>query len=167
MTDPLPDLDGLNLVELLDLLAPVPEPARVSLWPATPIWLVLGAVIATALLWLVVVGWRRWRATAPRRQALHAARAALRAEGGDPSAVAVTLRRTALALYGRNAVAGLSGAEWLAFLRDTGADLDEQTGQVLLAAPYAPTPPSQADAARLAQAARGWLARQPQRERRG
>ena len=29
------EFDGLGLVELLDLLEPVPEPVPVSLWPST------------------------------------------------------------------------------------------------------------------------------------
>ena len=38
-------LDGLNLVELLDLLEPVPQPMPISMAPQTPGWIVL-AVLA-------------------------------------------------------------------------------------------------------------------------
>ena len=47
-------------------------PPPVSLWPATPAWAVLGAVVLGALLWLAWRGLRAWRRNAYRREALRA-----------------------------------------------------------------------------------------------
>ena len=64
------DLSRLTLVDLLDLLEPVPEPPQVSLWPQTVGWIWLGLAVACVAGWLG----RRWlmnrRANAYRRAAL-------------------------------------------------------------------------------------------------
>lgn len=128
------DLSGLDLVGLLGLLKPVPEPQPVSLFPQTVGWLVVGALL------LALAGWRLWkayahyRANAYRRQALsEVARC-----NDDPARLAEVLRRTALAAYPRNEVARLHGADWLAFLDRTygGTGFSGGSGSVLAVAPY-------------------------------
>ena len=79
-------------------------PPPVSFWPGTPAWFVLFAVLAVLSLWLAWRAWRRWRANGYRREALRAVRAARR-----PAEIAAILKRTALAAWPREAVAGLSG----------------------------------------------------------
>jgi hypothetical protein len=130
------DLSRLTLVELLDLLEPVPEPPQVSLWPQTAGWIWLGLAVACVAAWLG----RRWlmnrRANAYRRAALKEIAAA----GDDPVALAVIVRRTALAGYPRAEVAGLYGEDWLAFLDEAygGTRFREGPGRLLAVAPYAP-----------------------------
>jgi hypothetical protein len=134
------EFSGLNLVELYDLLVQPPEPDRVSMMPQTVGWLWLGAAVfllAGYALWL----WIKWRrATAYRREALIAVRQA----DADPVMIAKVLRRTALAAFPRDRVAGLYGDSWLAFL-DSAASVNfsgTEAGKVLITAPYRPQAPN-------------------------
>lgn len=150
------ELDGLNLLELLDLLEPVPEPAPIPLTPQTPGWIVLGVVLA-GVLWLAVRHLiRRHRATAYRRAAM----AELPACKDDPAQIALVLRRTALAGFPRDQVAGLFGADWLAFLDRSfpGTGFATGPGQALATAPYQNDPSQHAagDPA-LTDLARRWI----------
>ncbi|WBU63788.1 DUF4381 domain-containing protein [Paracoccus aerodenitrificans] len=135
-----PDLEGLDLLEMLDLLQMPPDPAPVPYTPQTAGWLVVGAV---ALLLLVLALWRLvrwWRGNAYRRAAL----AALQDAGDDPARIASVLRRTAIAAYSREEVARLYGPAWLAFLDRSfhGSGFAEGPGQVLAVAAYRPGTPA-------------------------
>ncbi|MBR1778585.1 MAG: DUF4381 domain-containing protein [Alphaproteobacteria bacterium] len=61
---------------------------------------------------------------------------------GDVSVLAgdlsVLMRRVALFRFGRERTAGLNGQEWIDFLKQTGADLNEQDQQLLAVRAYAP-----------------------------
>lgn len=118
--------EGLNLPQLLDLLKPLVEPTPVSWAPQTQGWMVLGA---WALVMLALLAWRalsHWQANRYRREAL----AELKEirdlpEAQQATQVAVLLKRTALATWPREQVAGLHGSEWAAFLREsTGNDAE-------------------------------------------
>ncbi|WP_122072320.1 DUF4381 domain-containing protein [Pseudophaeobacter sp. EL27] len=134
------DLETLNLVELYNLLVLPDAPAPVSMWPQTAGWIWLGLAMFLLVglgVWRLVV-WHR--ATAYRREAL----AALRAAGDDPVAISAILRRTALAVFSRDAVAGLQGAEWLEFLDVTSNSANftrSDAGRVLAKAPFSPQTP--------------------------
>jgi hypothetical protein len=123
----------VDLVTLIDRLAEPPEPAPISMLPQTPGWLVLGLLVLLLLAWL---GWRwhaRRRANAYRRAAL----AELDGAGDDPAAIAEILRRTALAAWRREHVAGLYGDTWLLFLdRSGGGGFVDGPGKVIAKAPY-------------------------------
>jgi hypothetical protein len=123
------------------LLLPPPVP----LWPATPAWAVLGAVVLAALFWLAWRGLRAWRRNAYRRAAMRAL-----AVAEAPAEVAAILKRTALAAWPRAEVAALSGVAWAAFLRQTAprAGLDDATARRLAELAYAPVAPVPRDAAR-------------------
>jgi hypothetical protein len=114
-----------------DLLLPSP----VSLWPATPAWAVLGALLLALLLWLVWRGWHAWHQGAYRREALRALDAAQ-----TPEEIAALLKRTALAAWPRAEVAALSGDDWAGFLRRTAprAHLTEDAARSLSAIACAP-----------------------------
>jgi cbb3-type cytochrome oxidase subunit 3 len=127
------ELEGLNLVELFELLEPVPEPAPISMMPQTAGWLWLGLL---CLVLLVGVAWilrRRWRENAYRRQALLELKNAT-----EPSDLAALLRRTALATYPRKDVASLYGPDWLTFLDSSyrGSAFSSDAGRALVEAPY-------------------------------
>jgi Domain of unknown function (DUF4381) len=124
-----------------DLLLPSPVP----LWPATPAWYVLFAILLGLLLWLAWWGLRAWRRDAYRREALRALSAA-----SAPAEVAAILKRTALAAWPRAEVAALSGAARAAFLRRTAprAGVDEDVARRLADLAYAPGAPVPRDAAR-------------------
>jgi uncharacterized protein DUF4381 len=127
------ELKGLNLVELFDLLEPVPEPAPISMMPQTAGWLWLGLVCVVFLIGVAWVLRRRWRENAYRRQALLELKKAT-----EPNDLAILLRRTALAAYPRKDVASLQGPDWLTFLDGSyqGSAFSGDAGKALVAAPY-------------------------------
>ena len=147
------DLSNLNLVELIDRLQPVPEPAVVSLWLQTMGWIWLGLAVTGLTAFGVhrFVCWRR--ANAYRRAALQE----LAAVGSDPAAIALILRRSALSAYPRTRVASLHGDDWLAFLDRTygGKGFQDGPGRTLATAPYV----SEANAHGLATLAAIWIRR--------
>ncbi len=130
------DWQGLSLVELLDRLEPVPQPAPISMWPQTIGWLLLLLIVLLALGYLGYRLARYRRRTAYRRAAL-----AELAACPDDKALALLVRRTALAAYPRARIASLSGRAWLTFLDRTGAgsDFTEGPGKSLATAPYRDT----------------------------
>lgn len=140
-----------SLVGLMNDLIEPAAPAPIPLIPQTWGWAVLALILLALAGWGVMRALARHRATAYRRAALEElARATTGAEA------AAILRRAALAGYPRAEVAGLVGADWLAFLDHTGpAPLPPEVGAELLAAPWRDetAPPSPALRAALA----GWL----------
>jgi Ca-activated chloride channel family protein len=147
-------LDGLNLVELLGQLEPVPEPVRVAMTPQTPGWIVLGLAVLGLVLWAAVILLRRHRSNAYRRAAM-AELNVLSRTGNNPAEIAVLLRRTALAAYPRHQVASLHGDTWLRFLdaHFPGDGFCRGPGRDLAAAPWRPV---EADPA-LTALARVWI----------
>lgn len=139
--------------EFLARLRDVHAPPAPPWWPPAPGWwalvllaLVLAAIaMRTALPW-----WRRWRA---RRRALAALDAAASA-----AEVSQLLRLAALERFPDRGVAGLHGADWIAFLEacDRTPGRFAAVREALTEAPYAP-PGALADVAPLLAAARGWL----------
>lgn len=147
----LPDTEGKNLVEMLDMLKPIPEPEPVSMFPATQGWIWLGLAALALLGWAGFRAWRHWRANAYRRAAL----AELERAGDDPAAVAGILRRAALVAFPRKEVVALLGQDWLEFLDATcpGTEFSGAPGAVLLRAPWT----SEAPNPELTLRARHWL----------
>ncbi len=127
-------LEGLNLVELLDALEPIPEPAAIPLTPQTAGWLWLGAALIAVAVVLIIRHIKTRRANAYRRAALKE----LSETQDDAARIALLLRRTALAAYPRARVAGLIGSDWLAFLDQSfdGTGFRDGPGQLLATAPY-------------------------------
>jgi hypothetical protein len=138
----------VTLVDLINRLVEPPMPEPISLVPQTAGWYVLGALLLSGLAYGLWRLWLYWRANAYRR----AARVALDRAGDDPAEIAAILRRAALAAYPRRRVAGLAGADWVAFLHDTGG-FPMDAGRALIRAPYAPG----TDATALRQGAAQWL----------
>ncbi|AXI56285.1 DUF4381 domain-containing protein [Sulfitobacter sp. JL08] len=146
------DLSKLGLTELYDQLIPITTPPQVPLTPQTAGWLILAAVITAAGIVAIALWRRRYRANAYRRAAL----AALQDAGDNPAMIAHILRRTAIAAYPRDRVAGLIGDDWLGFLDATCPDIKlsrTDAGQTLLNAPYTATAPD----TDLAASARRWI----------
>jgi hypothetical protein len=103
--------------EWLAQLAPEHAPAPPGWWPPAPGWWV-SAAIAVTLAGVLIHWWRN-----PRRRLLRAALAELqmiRAQTVDAAATARALenllRRYALAVFGAEATARLTGDAWLAFV---------------------------------------------------
>jgi len=121
-----------DLVDLIGRLAEPPLPEPISLAPQTAGWSVLGVFVLSALAYGLWRAWLHWRSNAYRRAALRE----LASAGEEPAQVATILRRTALAVYPRRKVAGLTGTDWFDFLRATGTFPDE-AADALRRAPYA------------------------------
>jgi hypothetical protein len=143
--------ENLTLVDLIDMLAEVPEPSPVSMLPQTGGWIVLGLLVVALLGWLTWRAAGRYRANAYRRAALQA----LASAGDDPTAISEILRRAALAVYPREAVASLEGDAWLRFLDSAVADdaFSAGVGRALADGPYRSSPP----VAGLGALARRWV----------
>ena len=117
----------LNSNRMLDQLHQVPLAEPVSWLPQTKGWLILLLVLVVALLIAGWCYWQHWRRNAYRRAALR--ELSLLESGRVPlSTLPALLKRAAMAGYGREAVAGLSGNAWLAFL-------DGAVGETLFCSP--------------------------------
>ncbi|VFQ47503.1 DUF4381 domain-containing protein [Desulfoluna butyratoxydans] len=136
MTDPT-SLDNLH-----DIIPFSPQP----LWPPAPGWYVIAWILAAAAAWLLITSALRWKRNRYRREAL--AELALINRGSPPTGdelapLPVLVKRTALAAYGRQTVAALTGEPWLAFL-DTSLSttaFTQGTGRLLIRIPYQPKAP--------------------------
>jgi hypothetical protein len=149
-------LEGLNLVELLNLLHPPAVPERIDMTPQTPGWIILAIALVLLLGWGFALILRRYRSNAYRRAAL-AELTYLSRTGNDPAEIAVLLKRTALAAFPRDQVASLHGESWLTFLdaHFPGEGFCHGAGRVLATAPWRP---AAADPA-LSALARDWIRR--------
>lgn len=143
-----------NLVDLIDRLVEPNPPASISMVPQTAGWMVLVVLSALAAAYGLYRYLDYRKRNAYRRQAL----SALQTTGADAAEIAIVLRRTALAAYPRESVAGLSGEAWLNFLDRTGETdvFSTGVGRMLATAPYQVS--TQADPA-LAKVARDWISR--------
>jgi hypothetical protein len=101
-----------SLQNLNDIVAPPP----VGWWPPAPGWYLLAVLLLAVLLYLGVRWWLTWRRNRYRRAALDE----LHSMGVQrlPELPAL-LKRAALAIWPREQVAALSGAEWHRFLDET------------------------------------------------
>lgn len=99
--------DATNLDRLHDLVLP----ASVPWWPLALGWYVLLALLILAVVWISWRYWKRWRANAYRREALRQLK-----QLQDVPAIALLLRRTALAVAPRSEVAAKTGATWADWL---------------------------------------------------
>jgi len=134
----------------LGALADIHLPEEVGFWPLAPgWWLVLAVLLGLAIWGLVVLGRRlhRLRLRHAAVTELEHCRARLQSAADTETAridflseVNAVLRRVALAHYPRNTVAGLTGREWLEFLRSHGdlKALDEQSARALSEGRFAP-----------------------------
>lgn len=136
-TPPPPPPDPVTqaaLRTLKDIVVPPP----VSWFPQTWGWAVLALIVAVIAVILILHWLKRYRADRYRREALReldALKAQWNAPSGDEDAVAalaVLLKRVALAAYPRREVAALTGAPWTEFLRNqTGGTLDPALAAML------------------------------------
>lgn len=136
-------MGGMN-ADWLSQLTPAHAPPPPGWWPPAPGWwglaLLLG-LIAAGLVYVV-----RRPSVRLRRTAL---RELKRLEGGtnDDARLAgeleLLMRRYAVAVYGRETVAHLSGSAWLDFVvAHGGKDLAGDAGQALLRAAYGSSAPA-------------------------
>ena len=103
--------DPADLANLRDIVMP----AAIPWWPLAPgIWILLAGLLATAIV-ASLRAFRQYQANAYRREAIR------ELDGlTDMTGVMPLLKRAAMAAYGRENVASLSGDAFLAFLDRTG-----------------------------------------------
>jgi LPXTG-motif cell wall-anchored protein len=125
---------------------PPPEPIK---WvPQTMGWYVLLGLLIVAAAWWGYRRFRRFRGNRYRRLALDELRAIENSLARPETRVGAIaeipnlLKRTALSVFPRNEVAGLSGEEWFAFLDRTmgGHEFGSAEGRILSELAYAPAP---------------------------
>ena len=100
---------------VLDKLHDFYQPPPVPWTPQTVGWYVVFGVLALTVLWFVIRGIRHWRHNRYRRLALK------ELASTPPELLSALLKRTALAAWPREAVASLTGSNWLSFLVKTSA----------------------------------------------
>lgn len=161
----LPEIFGnYTLGEFVEVVSP----DGVSWLPQTAGWYWLGAALLVLLLYR---GWRRlqrWHRNRYRREATQRlARVARSAPERLPGELNSLLKLAAMAGFGRETVAQLTGTDWVDFLNgqcDT-RPFDDQLAPYLAAGPYRPMPVTDATREQLIQASARWLRehREPQR----
>ena len=127
--------------DLFRQLAPAHAPPPPGWWPPAPGWWLL--TLCVLVLAAAVFGlwkWHRGSGRRLRRLALGELRRIERSEGGNArlaQELELLLRRYAVARYGREAVAALSGDRWIAFVAAHGGDaLAGDSGRALLRGAY-------------------------------
>lgn len=149
-------MGSLN-TDWLSQLAPAHAPAPPGWWPLAPGW--WGLALLLGLMVAAVAWWARRPAGRLRRTALHELK---RLETGPDDDVRLAgeleqlMRRYAVAAYGREVTARLSGAAWLDFVAEHGGkELAGEAGQALLRAAYGG--PAPINRTRWLKGARGFL----------
>ncbi|HGG60312.1 MAG TPA: DUF4381 domain-containing protein [Gammaproteobacteria bacterium] len=120
----------------LDDLRPLHAPEPLPWWPPAPGWWIL---LGLALLALAIWAWRRRRLRLQRLALRELTLLAEREAGFAHCAGEVNrlLKRYALVCFPRDEVAGLSGRQWLEFLRDHGDEhIFFRAGKLFEDAPY-------------------------------
>lgn len=138
MADPAAQADPITHAALRTL-KDIAEPPPVSWFPQTWGWAAVAFVIAAVAALLFLRWLKHYRADRYRREALRE----LDALGSSPhsrkdiDAIAVLLKRVALAAYPRETVASLSGAKWVEFLKSQdGGQLGQPLAEMLNDAEY-------------------------------
>lgn len=129
--DPLSDLRDIHL----------PDP--VSVWPPAPGWWI-ALIFVIGLIVFSVWAFRRFRTPIAFKTARHELKGLRESYAANQQDDTLTLglsrllRRYAMAVYGREQVAGLTGQKWLAFLNEKGMtrQFTDGAGRVLVSAPY-------------------------------
>ena len=119
-------------------LAPDHAPAPPNVWPPAPGWWVVAVLVLLAI--TLLVRWLRDPRRAVRRAALKELQR-IRTSDGDGAAVARAiqnlLRRYALTVFGRQAIAKLTGDAWLQFVVAEGGDaLSGHVGRSMLSTAF-------------------------------
>ena len=149
-------MGGLN-TDWLSQLAPAHAPAPPGWWPPAPGW--WGLALLLGLIAAALVYWFRSPSARLRRAALRELKRLERGPNDDvrlAGELEQLMRRYAVAAYGREAAARLSGADWLAFVVEHGGtELAGEAGHLLLRAAYGS--PAAVDRARWLRGARGFV----------
>ena len=128
----------------LQQLKDIHLPQAISWWPTAPGWIILYVLALGALVYFIygIFQKRKQRYRVKYAlQRLHQLQALMR---DNPQRINIAaelstlIRRTALSYFHRDAIAGLTGQQWLQFLNESGktTDFTTEAGQILIDAPY-------------------------------
>jgi hypothetical protein len=138
----------MDSTDPLSQLADIHLPAEIGYWPPAPGWWLLLALLVAALVWLGIRLFKQWQrqrrcsfALAELDKCYQSYNSAAPADDEQQSAaqlnlingVNAVLRRVALKHFPDDQVAGLSGEQWVAFIRarSTSTLLNEQLATAL------------------------------------
>lgn len=149
----------MNPQSIVAQLEPLRTPQAIGWWPPAPGWWVLALLLLAALAALGRWAWRLYRRGAPLRQArarlAEIAQSAATAEE-RVARLAALQRQVAIRVAGRGACAGLTGAEWSAFLNRLPRGERRYFDDALAELPYRPEV-REDESARALNATRDWL----------
>lgn len=136
----------------LQQLKDIHLPPAINMWPIAPGWIILFALLLSAIIFFFQRKLSAWLAFYfLRNKKKKAVKFALKKLGQLKSLMAknpddihiaaeisTLIRRTALSYFHREEIAGLSGNEWLNFLNRSGNtdQFTQETGRLLIDAPY-------------------------------
>ena len=149
----------MNPQSIVSQLEPLRAPQAVGWWPPAPGWWVLALLLLAVLAALGRWAWRVHRRGAPLRQARARLAEIARSAGAAEERVArlATLQRqVAIRVAGRGACAGLTGAEWSAFLNRLARGERRYFDAALAELPYRPAV-REDESERALNATRDWL----------
>ena len=136
----------------LDRLHDIVLPPEVSWWPPAPGVLFILVLAFAVVLILAYRVWKQWSANAYRRAALREL-----ADASSPTMIAELLRRTALAVFPRETVAGRTGNDWVDWLAAQSPEPVSHAVREQLAAGIYGHSASPPDCKLLADFAEGWI----------
>lgn len=149
----------MQTIPSLDQFHDVVTPPRISWWPLADGWYVVALIVLVVVVASMFRWHSHWRKNAYRRKALQEWQYISSSTTGREQlqALAMLLKRTALAAFPRQQVASLCNRDWLQFLdRTAGLTVFENgPAQVLVTSTYDPRM-TQCDSAAV-EAVRNWI----------
>lgn len=147
-------------LQLRDIHMPGPP----EFWPPAPGWWIVAAVVLGLLSWVSVIAWRRIKIQRQRKKILDLLEQ-LEQASADMSTpdflaqISRLMRQIALIRYPRQAIASLTGTDWLKFLDESGGNgqFCGGPGQVLAQGPYVRDLPDSLDTRALTNLIRDWI----------
>ena len=100
----------------LDNLHDIIVPDAIGFFPLAPGWIIVGVLLLTLLFHFVVQAYKRYKKTLYKREALTELENYRDESKDDALALLKLARRVAIAAYGREEIAGLSGDDWWEFM---------------------------------------------------
>lgn len=125
----------------LQQLKDIHLPPVIPVWLTAPGWIILYIVTVALFSYGIYIWYSRRKQRYTIKYALQQLNQ-LKIHNPDDiniaAEISTLIRRTALYYFQRDAIAGLSGQDWLVFLNDSGrtTEFTTVTGQLLLDAPY-------------------------------
>ncbi|WP_226661970.1 DUF4381 domain-containing protein [Microbulbifer aggregans] len=146
---------------LLGQLKDIHEPSAIGWWPPAPGWWLLGALILLAIAGAAFLYSHMRQKRLKNRYRIEGIRLLDNIDPSSPQAVEainIVLKRVAVAAYGRDPCAPLTGQRWIKFLEDTAQlEMDAPARRALLESLYQHKDADSQDFAALRDFAVNWV----------